>query len=147
MLQPVLLLNIYQNVQHLGWIFFTQGNALWECIFHKEYLIRKYFKSRLLAAFWCQKFIYDALKCYPSKKRKKVLQLMLLCFIYIYIVILKFIFIKESWNKMHHGIRMISEGSSDTEDWTNDCWKFSFDITGINCILIYIKIEKCYFKL
>ncbi len=32
-------------------------------------------------------------------------------------------------------IRMISEGSCDTEDWCNDAEKFSFDITGINYIL------------
>jgi len=34
-------------------------------------------------------------------------------------------------------IRMISEGSCNTED----CLKFSFAITGINYILKYIKIE------
>ncbi len=36
---------------------------------------------------------------------------------------------------------MISEGSCDTEDWSNGFLKFSFTITGINCILKYIKIE------
>ncbi len=36
---------------------------------------------------------------------------------------------------------MISEGSCDTEDWSNDCWKFSFAFTGIFYILKYIKIE------
>ncbi len=35
-------------------------------------------------------------------------------------------------------IRMISEGSYDTEDWSNACWKFSFAIIGINYILKYI---------
>ncbi len=44
-------------------------------------------------------------------------------------------------------IRMISERSRDTEDWSNDCWKFSFAITGIKYILKYIKIENWYFKL
>ncbi len=39
--------------------------------------------------------------------------------------------------------RMISEGSCDTEDWSNDC----FYITAINYILKYIKIENSYFKL
>ncbi len=39
---------------------------------------------------------------------------------------------------------MISEGSCDTEDWSNGCWKFSFVITGINYILKYIKIETSY---
>ncbi len=39
-----------------------------------------------------------------------------------------------SWAADPH-IRMISEGSCDPEDWSNDCWKFSFDITGINYIL------------
>ncbi len=38
---------------------------------------------------------------------------------------------------------MISEGSCDTEDWSND-W---FDITWINYILKSIKIENSYFKL
>ncbi len=36
---------------------------------------------------------------------------------------------------------MISEGSCDTEDWSNDAEKFSFAITGINYIWKYIKIE------
>jgi len=27
-------------------------------------------------------------------------------------------------------IRRISEGSCDTKDWNNGCWKFSFAITG-----------------
>ncbi len=37
---------------------------------------------------------------------------------------------------------MISEKSCDIED----CWKFSFVITGINYILKYIKIENIYSK-
>ncbi len=37
-------------------------------------------------------------------------------------------------------IRMISEGSCDTEDWSNDA-KNSALITGINYILQYIQIE------
>ncbi len=41
----------------------------------------------------------------------------------------------------------ISEWSCDTEDQSNDCWKFSFAITEINYILKYIKTEKKYFKL
>ncbi len=48
---------------------------------------------------------------------------------------------KKSWTPNLH-IRMISEGSCDTEDWNNGCWKFSFAITGINGISKYIKIEK-----
>ncbi len=34
---------------------------------------------------------------------------------------------------------MIFEGSCDTEYWSNNCWKFSFAITGINYILKYYK--------
>ncbi len=45
-----------------------------------------------------------------------------------------------SWAPNQH-IRMISEGSCDTGDLSNGCWKFSFAITGINC-LKYIKILK-----
>ncbi len=63
---------------------------------------------------------------------------------------LNLILIKESWDEMYHGfqnnckvirnyswavnqhIRMTSEGSCDTEDWSNYCWRFSFDITGMN---------------
>ncbi len=44
-------------------------------------------------------------------------------------------------------IRKIFEGScdsSDTEDWSNGWWKFSFAITGINYIWKYITIENCY---
>ncbi len=37
---------------------------------------------------------------------------------------------------------MVSEGSCDTEDWSNGCWKFSFAIKWINYIIKYIKIEK-----
>ncbi len=29
---------------------------------------------------------------------------------------------------------MISEGSCDTENWSNDCWIFSFALTEINLI-------------
>ncbi len=35
------------------------------------------------------------------------------------------------WAPSH--FRMISEGSCDTEDWSNGCWKCSFAITGIHC--------------
>ncbi len=41
---------------------------------------------------------------------------------------------------------MISEGSCDTEDWSNDAENTAL-ITGINYILKYIKIENIYFKL
>ncbi len=43
-------------------------------------------------------------------------------------------------------IRVISEGSCDTEDWSNDAKKSAL-ITEINDILKYIEIEICYFKL
>ncbi len=42
--------------------------------------------------------------------------------------------------KQYNEIRMISEGSSDTEDWRNGYWKFSFDIT-INYIKNIININ------
>ncbi len=41
---------------------------------------------------------------------------------------------------------MISEGSCDTEDWSNDAENSAL-ITGINYSLIYIQIESRYFKL
>ncbi len=41
---------------------------------------------------------------------------------------------------------MISEGSCDTEDWSNDA-EIQRCITEINYILKYIKIENWYFKL
>ncbi len=41
---------------------------------------------------------------------------------------------------------MISEGSCDTEDWSNDAENSDL-ITGINYILKYIHIENSYFKL
>ncbi len=41
---------------------------------------------------------------------------------------------------------MISEGSCDTEDWSNVAENSTL-ITEINYILNYIKIENCYFKL
>ncbi len=41
---------------------------------------------------------------------------------------------------------MISEGSCDTEDWSNDAENSAL-ITGINYILKYIQIENSYLKL
>ncbi len=41
---------------------------------------------------------------------------------------------------------MISEGSCDTEDWSNDAENTAL-ITEINYNLNYIKIENSYFKL
>ncbi len=41
---------------------------------------------------------------------------------------------------------MISEGSCDTEDWSNDAENSAL-ITWINYILQYIQIENSYFKL
>ncbi len=62
-------------------------------------------------------------------------------------VLLNFPFIKETWKKRflaaNQNIRVISEASC---DWINDAKKFSFEITGINCILKYIQIENSYFK-
>ncbi len=46
---------------------------------------------------------------------------------------------------VYQHIIMISEGSCDTEDWSNDA-ENSVLITGINYILKYIQIESCYFK-
>ncbi len=40
---------------------------------------------------------------------------------------------------------MISEGSFDPEDWSNDAENSAL-ITGINYILKYIQIESSYFK-
>ncbi len=59
-----------------------------------------------------------------------------------------FIIIRNvSWAANQH-IRMISEGSCDTEDWSNDDENSAF-ITEINnrYILLYIRIEDSYFKL
>jgi len=43
-------------------------------------------------------------------------------------------------------IRMISEGSCDTEGWSNDAENSAL-ITGINYISKYIKTENKYFQL
>ncbi len=40
----------------------------------------------------------------------------------------------------NHHIRMISEGSCDTEDWSNDAENSAL-ITGINYVLKYIQIS------
>ncbi len=40
---------------------------------------------------------------------------------------------------------MISEGSRDTEDWSNDAENLAL-IPGINYILKYFQIESSYFK-
>ncbi len=42
-------------------------------------------------------------------------------------------------------IRMISEGSCDTEDWSNDAENSAL-ITEINAYIKYIQIESSYFK-
>ncbi len=42
--------------------------------------------------------------------------------------------------------RMISEGSCDTEDWSNDAQNSAL-ITEINYILKYIQMENSYLKL
>ncbi len=43
---------------------------------------------------------------------------------------------------------MISEGSRDTEDWSNDAENSEFrSITRINYVLKYIQIENSYLKL
>ncbi len=47
-------------------------------------------------------------------------------------------------NNVYQHIIMISEGSCDTEDWSNDAENVVL-ITGINYILKYIQIES-YFK-
>ncbi len=39
---------------------------------------------------------------------------------------------------------MISEGSRDTEDWSNDCPKIQHFILEINYILKYIQIENIF---
>ncbi len=43
-------------------------------------------------------------------------------------------------------IRMISEGSCDTEDFSNGCLIFSFAIKSINYIFKNIKIENSHFN-
>ncbi len=64
-------------------------------------------------------------------------------------MLLNFLLIKESWSSFHKNIkqhnwasnqyiRMISEGSCDTEDWSNDAENSAL-ITGINYILIKLK--------
>ncbi len=42
-------------------------------------------------------------------------------------------------------IRMISEGSCETEDWRNDAENLAL-ITGINYIIKYIQIESSFLK-
>ncbi len=60
------------------------------------------------------------------------------------IIIIIIIIINVSWAANQH-IRMISEGSCDTEDWSNDAENTDL-ITEINYILKYIQIENSYFK-
>ncbi len=42
--------------------------------------------------------------------------------------------------------KTVCNGSCDTEDLSNECYKFSFVITGINYIFKYITIENSSFK-
>ncbi len=58
---------------------------------------------------------------------------------------------QKIWSKfptliINQRIRIISEGSCDTEDWSNDAENSAL-ITEIHFILKYIKIENCYLKL
>jgi len=48
-----------------------------------------------------------------------------------------------SWAS-NHNIRVISEGSCDTEDWSNDTENSAL-IRGINYIIKHIQIEDLYF--
>ncbi len=50
-----------------------------------------------------------------------------------------------SIQKSNQYIRMISEGSCDTEDWINDAENSAL-ITAINYILLYVHIENSYFN-
>ncbi len=43
--------------------------------------------------------------------------------------------------------KMISEGSCDSEDWSNDAENTAFLFTGINYILKSIQIEHSYCKM
>ncbi len=52
---------------------------------------------------------------------------------------------KKSWSSNQH-VKMISEASCDTEDWSNDAENSAL-ITGINYILKCIEIEMSCFKL
>jgi len=47
---------------------------------------------------------------------------------------------------LDHHIRVISEGSCDTEDWSNDAGNSAL-ITGINYTLLYIHKENRWFTL
>ncbi len=51
---------------------------------------------------------------------------------------------KKIWTANQY-IRMISEGSCDTEDWSNDAENSALK-SGINYMLTYIEIESRYFK-
>ncbi len=56
------------------------------------------------------------------------------------------IIIRNVSSAANQNIRMISEGSCDTEDWSNDAENSAL-ITEISYILLYIRIEDSYFKL
>ncbi len=43
---------------------------------------------------------------------------------------------------LNQHIKMISEGSCDTEDWSNDAENSALQIIQINCIVKYITIER-----
>ncbi len=49
---------------------------------------------------------------------------------------------------LNQHIIVIVDGSRDTEEWRNGCWKYSFAIMR-KCSIKYIKkkIENCYFEL
>ncbi len=49
---------------------------------------------------------------------------------------------KYSWSQNQH-IRMISKGSSDTEDWSNKCWIFNFASHLINILKLKTVILNC----
>ncbi len=64
-----------------------------------------------------------------------------------------FLFIKESWKKKYPSLHtdtqemileQISEGSCDTEDWSNNVENSVFAITRINYILKHIKQKKLF---
>ncbi len=58
-------------------------------------------------------------------------------FFIIILIIIIYLRTKNNGAQNQH-IRMISEGSCDTEDWSNDYWKISFGITRINYFFLFI---------
>ncbi len=123
---------LFKSLESVIYLFFKEINTFiqegcvkWINVIVKTYIVRKYFYFEQMLFFLT---LYSSKKksITGSKKQYEAAQ--------------------QFQHIINQHIRVISEGSCDTEDWSNDAENSAL-ITAINYSLKYIQIENCYFKL